>query len=926
MANPIDLIITKQALEVVDSAIAKVNLLDKTMQEATQHFIDNSKKMASATPSGVNGSAENNAAVTAQLKAQSDTIAKLSKELENLNNKLVKLNETKAANKKLTIEETVANQALRKTAVEEAKANSELIGSYEKLNIKHQQAVRNAQNLGATYGSTSKQFLDASKTANILDEELKTLDSTLGKNQRNVGNYKSGYNALGNSINQLTREAPAFANSINTGFMAISNNIPALNDAISNLRRENAQLAKDGLPTKSIFKELAGSIFSWQTLISVGVTLLTIYGGKLVNLALGLGDVEAELKKVKKEQDKYNTSLEQANSNIEHNLRLEKNRRKVLGESEESISKLDKEAGKAKLENFKKAEALAKKELDLEANKVLTRKHYNEVGFKDDINISEKLNAEKIRLEQSLGSEIVKFTYLARTEKEKAEVNSLSKVNAKLKALEILNGDEIYKIKKENYIKSYNATLKAGQQLSELVSDIDANNADKNKTSTEKFKSEVLQLSEKFAKKELEALAESEHDKYRLLVQQSFNELDLAIKTDDEKIKQMKISEDEKKILLLENAKNAIIARRNISNAMIAEEKKLLTKESNAIANLTKGGKTPDIKDVDKSSDSAIKAMIKHKEVINSTKKSMEELNKSTMDWLDSFSSEFLSNSGLGSLGTFFDGTFNKLLAGAETTQEKFAVTFNAIAESAQEAFNLISGYSQQNFDSEKERLQSQYDVSLKYAGDNKEAQAKLADDLETRKKEIANREAKAKQKQAIFNIAIDTAQAIVASLPNIPLSIAIGVIGAVQLAMVASQEVPQYWMGGTHDGGLMMVNDGAGSNYQETIVTPDGKIMKPTGRNVIMDAPAGTEIYTKSQWDQTLFDMLQGKGISMSANNQYSGITKADLEEVMLSTLGSQTNHYSNFDADGATEFITKNGNKTILKRNRGNGIGKKV
>jgi chromosome segregation ATPase len=328
MANPIDLIITKQALDVVDSAIAKVNLLDKTMQEATQHFIDNSKKMASSTPSGVNGNAENNAVVTAQLKTQADTIAKLSKELENLNQKLLKLNETKATNKKLTIEETVANQALRKSAVEEAKANSELIGTYEKLNIKHQQAVRNAQNLGATYGSTSKEFIKASEAANILDKELKDIDSTLGKNTRNVGNYKSGFNALGNSINQLSREAPAFANSVNTGFMAISNNIPAFTDALKGIREENARLKAEGQPTVSVFKQLATGIFSWQTLISVGVTLLTLYGGKLVDMARGLGDVEAAVKSLTAAQEASNKEIANTNANIDHQVKLEKERAK----------------------------------------------------------------------------------------------------------------------------------------------------------------------------------------------------------------------------------------------------------------------------------------------------------------------------------------------------------------------------------------------------------------------------------------------------------------------------------------------------------------------------------------------------------------------------------------------------------------------
>jgi hypothetical protein len=50
---------------------------------------------------------------------------------------------------------------------------------------------------------------------------------------------------------------------------------------------------------------------------------------------------------------------------------------------------------------------------------------------------------------------------------------------------------------------------------------------------------------------------------------------------------------------------------------------------------------------------------------------------------------------------------------------------------------------------------------------------------LANKKKDISNRENKVKQKQAIFNIAIDTAQAIVASLRTDPTGIPALIIGA---------------------------------------------------------------------------------------------------------------------------------------------------
>ena len=81
-------------------------------------------------------------------------------------------------------------------------------------------------------------------------------------------------------------------------------------------------------------------------------------------------------------------------------------------------------------------------------------------------------------------------------------------------------------------------------------------------------------------------------------------------------------------------------------------------------------------------------------------------------------------------------------------------------------------------------------------AGGSATAREEIERQYEERKKQIQRREAEAQKRLALFNIAINTAQAIVSALPNIPLSIAIGVIGAVQAGLVASQEIPQFWKG----------------------------------------------------------------------------------------------------------------------------------
>lgn len=108
------------------------------------------------------------------------------------------------------------------------------------------------------------------------------LEQSMGIFNRNVGNYKSGYDGLAQSINQLTRELPNAAQGAQLFFLAISNNIPMFTDQIKKLKDANIELEASGKPTVNVLGAIGKAFFSWQSLISVGVTLLTVYGAKMV--------------------------------------------------------------------------------------------------------------------------------------------------------------------------------------------------------------------------------------------------------------------------------------------------------------------------------------------------------------------------------------------------------------------------------------------------------------------------------------------------------------------------------------------------------------------------------------------------------------------------------------------------------------------
>ena len=141
------------------------------------------------------------------------------------------------------------------------------------------------------------------------DKALKAVDASMGKHQRNVGNYASAFNPLQNSINQLTREAPAFANSVQTGFMAISNNLPIFFDSISSIMKQNKELQAQGQKTKSVLGQLAGAFLSWNTALSVGVTLLTMYGADIWKWAKSLFSGKEAIDKMAESQKTLNEAF-----------------------------------------------------------------------------------------------------------------------------------------------------------------------------------------------------------------------------------------------------------------------------------------------------------------------------------------------------------------------------------------------------------------------------------------------------------------------------------------------------------------------------------------------------------------------------------------------------------------------------------------
>jgi hypothetical protein len=260
---------------------------------------------------------------TASLNAQKEAIAESNRLLKE------KIALDKASQQNAITEEKLKQQKLRTQKMENAeiekeiKAKTRLDSIYMRFNDKLKRTRDEYRDLAIRKEafnnlSTKEEIKLATleKRVGYYDKALKKVDATMGMHQRNVGNYSMANGTLSNSVNQLTREMPAFGNSIGTGFMAISNNLPIFFDEIKKLKQANIDLQATGQPTQSILKQVAGSVFSVGTALSVGVTLLTIYGAKMIEWVGSLSSGNEELKKQQELNKKNNEETQRKNKFI----------------------------------------------------------------------------------------------------------------------------------------------------------------------------------------------------------------------------------------------------------------------------------------------------------------------------------------------------------------------------------------------------------------------------------------------------------------------------------------------------------------------------------------------------------------------------------------------------------------------------------
>lgn len=160
--------------------------------------------------------------------------------------------------------------------------------------------------------------------ANALNNKLKEIDSQFGNYQRNVGNYASSWNGLNVQTQQLLRELPSLTMSFNQFFLAISNNLPMFVDELKRASEEFKRMKSEGQTAVPVWKQLLGSLFSWQSALVIGITLLSAYSSEIIDWVASLFRGKKALDGIISVQDKLRIAQKGAiRDTIEERIKLE---------------------------------------------------------------------------------------------------------------------------------------------------------------------------------------------------------------------------------------------------------------------------------------------------------------------------------------------------------------------------------------------------------------------------------------------------------------------------------------------------------------------------------------------------------------------------------------------------------------------------
>lgn len=206
-----------------------------------------------------------------------------------------------------------------------------------------------------------------------------------------------------------------------------------------------------------------------------------------------------------------------------------------------------------------------------------------------------------------------------------------------------------------------------------------------------------------------------------------------------------------------------------------------------------------------------------------------KRVDRTDLDDID-LSEQFFPEEDIAALQATEDDFLNRSIEAARAAQErKDQIRDSAIQVTQGLAADTTAFIAVQN----DIRAKNEIETNKKLLEENKITE----EEFQKQRSIILRRQAESEKQLALFNIVINTAAAILKAAPNVPLQVATGILGASQLALVASQPVPQFERGGAVLSGASHASGGIPIEAEGgEIVLTKGVYQNPQLRSIASD------------------------------------------------------------------------------------------
>lgn len=947
-------ILSPSAKKDLESANAELLTMISNMDKLGQ------KVKGVSTPSGGDSALKT---LTAEYQKQEKVIQSLQSQLQSLQSQLEKLNAVRSTTQKQTTQEMVNNQVLRRNAIEYAKANSTLAGAYANLSAKVSMASRKYQDLIArgrlaeqTQRQYNKELSKAQSEFQKLQNKVLSADKAVGKwsrtGERSIGFLKNMIGAFGIAggvtlFATITKDIFNTTKEIQSLDLALKQ-VTGTNKIFSESQAFLSRISEQyGIEINGLTKQFTQFYVSAKDKLS-GKEIQGIFESIAKSAGFMGLSVEAQDRAfvaLNQMMSKGTVSAEELKGQLGEALPGAFGiMAKAMGTTEQGLAKLMKDG------NVLASEVLPKFAKELEKAYGIENKDRVESLVAAQTRLSNSWT-EFIRNISSGESVITKFFtkmigYL-NTALNTVNRWTISSVDLYKKSISYAYTEELKKqndeyskmAENEKKLISDTRNFYAKKRILSLKEEIKAL-ADRNEILRKEVRVTPLgnvysYENERERKKntlEMERLSYILY-KNKAILDASNQVLDVNTKTyktnTDSINKNIESRKEETKVLIEQQdiAGLSLIERLEREKAKLELEQKQISKNNIEWRMYQKliDGVQKSIEQLTDTHDylgdsgkNAADSLSKLGEQMRNEEEATRLLKEQMNDFLRTFSESFASEQG-------FTMLFDVLSGKIKGFGEDFKTTFVASMEIAQEAFNYINRLSDQKYEKAFENLEKEKNIAIQFAGDSTSAKEEIERQYEERRKQLERQKAQQEKQKAIFNIIIDTAQAVVGALAeqNYAGAVLFGVLGAAQLAIVNSQQPPQYEHGtDNHIGGDMIINDQKGNSYKELVQTPDGKKRIYEGRNVKVNAPKGTKVFTATEtammFDNNLNNILSSNSIQPNVIIQNNGVTYQEMDSIMNKHFANIQTNVTTFDKQGFNTHILKAGQKNLQLQNR--------